>query len=412
MTAPHRHLSRPAARRPREASAAAAARASCPASASGAGPSCRPRPVLPPLRPAGRPAGAAPARHRAHGLALRRRALRLLVGAIVYKVAAEQPAPAVPDMANAGRRRASPPAPAGGPGARHQPDDPAGALRPAVQPDHEAAEQRRQRRGRSGSPRWRSAPTASSTRRRRRPLPRGRAPPAGGRRRRRRRAGRHDPGRDARPPLRLHHPGHAAESPATARALAPGASSDFAGRLRRPRAPAAKPEYLDHRPVLDEFKRNAERRGPMTRTIHVAHSPDSDDAFMFYALAEGKIDTGDLRYVHELSRHRDAEPAGPAGGARGHGGLDPRLRPPLAATTRCSAPAPPWATATAPGWWPRGPRPADPRAALRGLRVAVPGLLTTAYLALKLYQPDFEAVVIPFDQIEDAVHAARSTSAS
>ena len=39
----------------------------------------------------------------------------------------------------------------------------------------------------------------------------------------------------------------------------------------------------------------------MTRTIHVAHSPDSDDAFMFYALAEGKIDTGDLRYVHELS---------------------------------------------------------------------------------------------------------------
>src|SRR5687768_11003586 len=37
-----------------------------------------------------------------------------------------------------------------------------------------------------------------------------------------------------------------------------------------------------------------------TRTITVAHSPDSDDAFMFYALAEGKVDTGDLRYVHEL----------------------------------------------------------------------------------------------------------------
>src|ERR1041384_379032 len=38
----------------------------------------------------------------------------------------------------------------------------------------------------------------------------------------------------------------------------------------------------------------------MPRTITVAHSPDSDDAFMFYALAEGKIDTGDLRYAHEL----------------------------------------------------------------------------------------------------------------
>src|SRR3970040_1417557 len=36
-------------------------------------------------------------------------------------------------------------------------------------------------------------------------------------------------------------------------------------------------------------------------TIRVAHSPDSDDAFMFYALAEGKIDTGDRRYVHELA---------------------------------------------------------------------------------------------------------------
>ena len=35
-------------------------------------------------------------------------------------------------------------------------------------------------------------------------------------------------------------------------------------------------------------------------TIHVAHSPDSDDAFMFYALAEGKIDTEGLTYVHEL----------------------------------------------------------------------------------------------------------------
>jgi 1,4-dihydroxy-6-naphthoate synthase len=35
--------------------------------------------------------------------------------------------------------------------------------------------------------------------------------------------------------------------------------------------------------------------------IHVAHSPDSDDAFMFYALAAGHLDTGDLEYVHELA---------------------------------------------------------------------------------------------------------------
>jgi 1,4-dihydroxy-6-naphthoate synthase len=38
-----------------------------------------------------------------------------------------------------------------------------------------------------------------------------------------------------------------------------------------------------------------------SRIIHVAHSPDSDDAFMFYALADGKLDTGELRYQHELA---------------------------------------------------------------------------------------------------------------
>jgi len=50
------------------------------------------------------------------------------------------------------------------------------------------------------------------------------------------------------------------------------------------------------------------------------------------------------------------------------------------------------------------PRPADPQAAIRGLRIGVPGALTTAYLALKLYQPDVVEVVIPFDRIEEAVH--------
>src|SRR6185436_11979308 len=51
------------------------------------------------------------------------------------------------------------------------------------------------------------------------------------------------------------------------------------------------------------------------------------------------------------------------------------------------------------------PRPADPRAALQGLRIAIPGLLTTAFLALRLYQPSFEAVLMSFDRIEDAVLA-------
>jgi 1,4-dihydroxy-6-naphthoate synthase len=143
----------------------------------------------------------------------------------------------------------------------------------------------------------------------------------------------------------------------------------------------------------------------MPRTIRVAHSPDSDDAFMFYALAEGKIDTGDLRYVHELS---DIE------------SLNQRARQAELEVTAVSihAYAYLWrdyallgsGSSMGDGYGPRlvslQPRPADPRAALRGLRVGVPGPLTTAFLALKLYQPNVTTVVIPFDRIEDAVHHA------
>jgi len=142
----------------------------------------------------------------------------------------------------------------------------------------------------------------------------------------------------------------------------------------------------------------------MPRTIRVAHSPDSDDAFMFYALAEGKIETGDLRYVHELS---DIE------------SLNQRARRAELEVTAVSihAYAYIWrdyallgsGSSMGDGYGPRLvstlPRPDDPRSALRGRRIAVPGLLTTAYLALKLFQPDFSEVVMPFDRIEDAVLA-------
>ncbi len=138
------------------------------------------------------------------------------------------------------------------------------------------------------------------------------------------------------------------------------------------------------------------------RIIRVAHSPDSDDAFMFYALAEGKIDTGALEYVHELS---DIE------------SLNQRARRAELEVTAVSIHAYAYiskdyallgsGSSMGDGYGPRlvarTPAPADPRAALKGKRVAVPGLLTTAYLALRLYQPDTEIVVVPFDQIEDAV---------
>jgi 1,4-dihydroxy-6-naphthoate synthase len=142
----------------------------------------------------------------------------------------------------------------------------------------------------------------------------------------------------------------------------------------------------------------------MSRTIRVAHSPDSDDAFMFYALAEGKIDTGGLAYVHELS---DIE-------SLNQRALRGELEVTAVSIHAYAHLADRYALLTSgssmgDGYGPRlvslSPRPADPRAALRGLRVGVPGKLTTAYLALRLYQPDVVEVVLPFDRIEEAVHA-------
>jgi 1,4-dihydroxy-6-naphthoate synthase len=140
----------------------------------------------------------------------------------------------------------------------------------------------------------------------------------------------------------------------------------------------------------------------MRRTIHLAHSPDSDDAFMFYALAAGKVDTGELDYVHELA---DIE------------SLNQRaMRGELEVTAvSIHAYAYLWRTyallgsgsSMGDGYGPRlvslQQPPADPQRALRGCRVAIPGRLTTAALALQLYQPDCITEVVPFDQIEQAV---------
>ncbi|MDQ3949256.1 MAG: nuclear transport factor 2 family protein [Gemmatimonadota bacterium] len=137
----------------------------------------------------------------------------------------------------------------------------------------------------------------------------------------------------------------------------------------------------------------------MPRTIRVAHSPDSDDAFMFYALAEGKIDTDGIRYVHEL---QDIE------------SLNQRALRGELEVTAVSIHAYayladryallPHGASMGDRYGPRlVAREPFTRADVRGKRVAIPGPLTTAYLALKLFEPDFVAVPTPFDQIEDAV---------
>jgi 1,4-dihydroxy-6-naphthoate synthase len=134
-------------------------------------------------------------------------------------------------------------------------------------------------------------------------------------------------------------------------------------------------------------------------TIHVAHSPDSDDAFMFYALAAGKIDTEGLTYVHEL---QDIE------------SLNQRARRGELEVTAVSIHAYaylsdqyallPHGASMGDRYGPRlvARQPAT-RAEVKGKRIAIPGPLTSAYLALRMYEPDFTPVFTPFDQIEDVV---------
>jgi 1,4-dihydroxy-6-naphthoate synthase len=139
--------------------------------------------------------------------------------------------------------------------------------------------------------------------------------------------------------------------------------------------------------------------GIAPRTIHVAHSPDSDDAFMFYALAEHKVDTEGLTYVHEL---QDIE------------SLNQRAMRGELEVTAVSIHAYayladryallPHGSSMGDRYGPRlVSRTPMTKADVKGKRIAIPGPLTTAYLALRLYEPDFEAVPVPFDEIEDAV---------
>jgi len=137
-------------------------------------------------------------------------------------------------------------------------------------------------------------------------------------------------------------------------------------------------------------------------TIHLAHSPDSDDAFMFWALAAGKIETGDRRYIHELSDIESLNRRALAGELK---------------VTACSIHA--YASLAdryallahgasigdkyGPRVVARVPPPADPRKGLAGRVVAIPGTMTTAWLTLQLYQPAVQAVVVPFDEIEEYV---------
>ena len=120
---------------------------------------------------------------------------------------------------------------------------------------------------------------------------------------------------------------------------------------------------------------------------------------MFYALAAGKIDTGDLTYIHELhdietlnQRALRGELEVTAVSIHAYAHLADRYA------------LLPHGSSMGDKYGPRlVAREPHTRTDVKGKRIAIPGPLTTAYLSLRLYEPNFEAVFTPFDQIEDAV---------
>ena len=139
------------------------------------------------------------------------------------------------------------------------------------------------------------------------------------------------------------------------------------------------------------------------QTITVAHSPDSDDAFMFYALATNKLDTGDLRFQHVLqdiqtlneeARKGTYEVTAISFHAYAYVADKYVLLPHGASIGDNYGPVVIAREPTAPS-------------ALAGLKLAVPGTLTSGFLALRLIMPDVRYEVVPFDQIIEAVQSGR-----
>jgi 1,4-dihydroxy-6-naphthoate synthase len=143
----------------------------------------------------------------------------------------------------------------------------------------------------------------------------------------------------------------------------------------------------------------AVKAGEGPRTITVAHSPDSDDAFMFYGLATNKLETDGLRFEHTLKDIQSLNEDAKSGvydvtaisfhayayvadkyALLPHGASIGDKYGPIVVSKE----------------WRKPEEIAD-------MTIAVPGELTSAYLALRIFNKDFKHIVVPFDQIIDAV---------
>jgi 1,4-dihydroxy-6-naphthoate synthase len=162
-----------------------------------------------------------------------------------------------------------------------------------------------------------------------------------------------------------------------------------------------------------------------TEVFTLGHSPDPDDAFMFYAMAQNKIDLRGYRFEHQLediqtlneravrgelhisaiSIHAYAYVAHkyallPCGASMGdgYGPIIVRKRPTPNSQLRKD--------------WRAGGTTSDEDSAVRefliGKKIAVPGKMTSAFLSLQLFLGEFDYLVVPFDQIFDAVRTGRA----
>ena len=141
----------------------------------------------------------------------------------------------------------------------------------------------------------------------------------------------------------------------------------------------------------------------MKRDIHVAHSPDSDDAFMFYALATRKIDTGELNYIHLLS---DIE-------TLNRKALEGQFEVSAVSFHAYAHMADKYALLSCGASIGRnyGPvvvsgKPMRAESLVNRTR-AIPGTLTTALLVLRLFEPNVQFTVVAFDKILDQVQRGK-----
>src|SRR5579862_8110673 len=134
--------------------------------------------------------------------------------------------------------------------------------------------------------------------------------------------------------------------------------------------------------------------------IRIAHSPDSDDAFMFYGLASGRVPGKGFELEHVLS---DIETLNRAAFTGTYEITAVSFHAYAYLTDRYVLL--PHGASMGERYGPVVVARKDGPTSLKGITVAVPGEMTTAFLTLRLFDPTVKYVVIPFDEIQEKVHA-------